>query len=302
MRALIIGAGGFLGSHLTRAFRQAGHETHGLVRSEARAATLRDAGVQPVLGDATDAASMAVAVRGMDAVIFAAQLQMPEEQAAVAGILAALEGAECAFLFTSGTGVISQRTFGNWSEDTFREDDPFVPQKWLVQRHETENLVRAGAKAELRSMVVRPPLIWGHRGGGKVWSIADSVHKTGAACYIAQGTACYSNVHVDDLARLYVLAAERGVGGALYHAVSGELNNRGVAEAVARNMGVTTRSVTMEEALEIWDKPTAFLSMSVCSRSRSPRARAELGWAPQVTVDLYEDIVNGSYRDLRAGR
>src|SRR5690606_34684224 len=108
----------------------------------------------------------------------------------------------------------------------------------------------------------------------------DSVARTGAACYIGAGLNLYTHVHVDDLARQYRLALEKGVPGALYHAVAGEVNWRTLAEAVAEVMGCDTRSITFEEGCELWGEMYADLFFGVSSRSRAVRSRRELGWEP----------------------
>jgi hypothetical protein len=87
----------------------------------------------------------------------------------------------------------------------------------------------------------------------------------------------------------------KGPAGALYHAVAGEINFRAIAEAAACVLGCSACSVSLAEAEKIWGPVFVQLALAVNSRSRAPRARAELGWKP-LNVDLIEDIRNGSYR------
>lgn len=134
--------------------------------------------------------------------------------------------------------------------------------------------------------------------------IADFYHsarKTGAVCYVGRGLNVYSNVHVDDLAELYRLALEKGKAGALYFGVSGELSYGMMARVIAQHLGLPTRSVTVEEACEIWDKFMGKIVLQSCSRQRSPRARAELGWAPRADrLDITEDCVAPAYAEAGA--
>ncbi|EMH1903524.1 hypothetical protein QZM56_32870 [Burkholderia contaminans] len=123
-----------------------------------------------------------------------------------------------------------------------------------------------------------------------------SVALTGAACYIGSGLAAYSNVHGDDLARLFSLAIERGQPGALYHAAAGEIAYGWIAEAVARDLGVKTRSLSMDEAVKVFG-PFGALIHSACSRSRDPRTRGELGWKP-TRLDLLSEIGEPRLRAL----
>jgi len=298
MKVLVCGATGYLGSHIAGAAKAQGHHVLGLARSDASAERLRQTGVEPVCGDLTDPASVLPLVDEVDAVISIAQVMLEQEYAAAKAMLERMEGTGKTFVFTSGTGLISQKTDGNWSEDTFAEDDPFVPSKYIGARLETETLVRSFADRGMRAMVVRPPLMWGNGGCRTIENFYVSAAKTGAVCYLGAGLNLYSNVHVEDLAQMFMLALEKGVSGALYHCVSGEENYRSMAEAIGRHLGLPTRSITFPEAAEIWDKFTALIAFSVCSRSRSPRARRELGWAPSPDkLDILQEVINPIYRE-----
>jgi len=281
MRIFVLGATGYLGGGLVARFVADGHQVRGLARTAQAAAALEAREVAPVLGDleldpdgALDAAGQA------DAVVFAPQLLIEPERQVVGAFLDRMAGSGRTFVFTSGTGVLGRLTAGDWCEETFAEDDPFIPYKLVAGRVQTESLVRAAADRGVRALVIRPPLIWGPTPHGHVALTYQSVAKTGAACYVGRGLNMYSHVHVEDLANLYALALEKGASGALYHAVSGEVANRWIAESVARDLGVEARSVTLDEAIDIWGKFVTLIMLGVSSRSRSPRARRELGWTP----------------------
>jgi len=194
-----------------------------------------------VYGDLLDVDSFVPLLERYDVIIQAAQLNLDEELQAVSAMLAAIKGSGKTFIMTSGTGVLSQRTDGDWSEDTFAEGDDFVPSKYIGARLDTENLVRAATSKGIRAMVVRPPLIWGNGGCPVIAQLYQSAATSGAVCYIGRGLNLYSNVHVQDLAGVYQLAVEKGQPGALYHAVSGELNYRSLAEAIAARLDLPTR-------------------------------------------------------------
>ena len=81
MRALVTGAGGFVGSHLVPAIIDAGHDVVALVRSEASVALVerRPTSVQRARlttrrGDVTDRSSLPAALDGVDAIVHLAAL------------------------------------------------------------------------------------------------------------------------------------------------------------------------------------------------------------------------------------
>ncbi|MEE4454886.1 NAD-dependent epimerase/dehydratase family protein [Novosphingobium resinovorum] len=294
---LVLGATGFVGGAIARHLVESGHRVSGVARSDIKAAHLTDAGIAPIRGDIEgDLPSILAEARAAHAVIYAAQLAPPAEQQAVAGLLETLADSGKTFLFLSGSGVLCQRTGGAWSADSFAEDDAFVPEPLAAARVETEQRMRAAARKGVRAMVVRPPLIWGPGNHGHVSMVYRSVSITGAACYVGEGLATYGNVHIDDIADLFGRALQSGEAGALYHAVAGEIPNRWIAEAVARDLGVSTRSVTMAEATEIWGEFGALI-MSVSSRMCDAASRAALGWSPNHT-DMLSEIGEPRLRAL----
>lgn len=285
----VAGASGYVGSTLTQHFQALGHRVSGLARTDRAEAALVAAGISAVRGDLdADIAPVLAAAVKADVTIYAAQVAFEREPAIVGKLCEALAGSGKTFVFLSGSGVFMQRTGGAWSPDSFAEDDPFIPEPLALPRVEAEKLVRRAADHGLRSMVIRPPVIWGPGDNGPVANVYRSVALTGSACYIGSGLATYSNVHSADLARLFELCVDRGNAGALYHAAAGEVPYRWIAEAVATDLGVKPRSLTMDEAAEVFG-PFGALLQSSCSRSRDPRTRAELNWQP-TKLDLLSEI------------
>lgn len=296
-RIFLIGATGFVGTGIADHMVADHHQVSGLARSDEAAAGLRARKVDPILGDLeTDLDLVLAAARDADTAIYAAQVAFEREPGIIRALTDALAGTGKTLIFLSGSGVFMQRTQGAWSADSFAEDDAFVPEPLAVARVEAESIVRAAARRGVQAMVIRPPVIWGPGDDGPVAAVYRSIARTGAACYIGSGLAAYSNVHRADLARLFSAAMARGTPGALYHAVAGEIPYRWIAEAVARDMGVEARSLSMDEATAVFG-PFGALLLSACSRSRDPRTRAELGWAP-TRFDLLSEVGEPRLRTL----
>lgn len=295
MNVFVIGATGLIGSHAARSLRQTGHRVLGLARSDDAGERMSAWGLEPVRGDLEDEAALLFGLNESDATIFAPSVGQAET-ASVHWLIDRLEGSGKSFIFTSGTGVLARRTAGDWSEVTVSDEEDFTPLKQLQGRVDLENHVRAAAAKGVRGIVVRPPAVWTHEKPHLlVAGVADSVRRTGAACYIGQGLNLYSNIHAEDLGEVFRQVVERGQAGAVYHAVAGEVPNRWIAEMVARVMGCGTRSVSMDEAIELWGKFAALVVFGVSSRSRSPRTRSEFGWQPRHT-----DMIAAAEASLRA--
>jgi nucleoside-diphosphate-sugar epimerase len=296
MRILVFGATGYVGGHAARWLAKAGHDVTVVVRREESAAEFRANGMSALIGDARALPYSPDFFEPFDGVLWAAQLMLEEEEAFCSAALRALAKSGKAFIFTSGTSLVSQPTEGAWSDDSFSEYDDFLPRRQVAPRRAIETMVRVAAHYGVRAMVVRPPLIWGHGGCRIIEDLYHSARKTGAVCYVNSGLNVYNHVHVDDLSHLYALAFERGVAGALYHLSSGEVNFRTMAETIARHLGIEARSVSISESAEVWDPFMGPIVFSGCSRTRAPRSRLELGWRSSPDkCDLLEECVAPVY-------
>lgn len=296
-KVIVFGANGFVGKHVVKELVEHGYDVTGFVRSESAAEDVRPLGAKVIVGDLSDRASIPAMVEGQDAVVFAAQLMFDDEYDVCRIILDTMKGTGRVFIFTSGTSLMSIPTNGHWDERNYAEDEPFTPRRQIAPRLVNEQLVRDAAKDGVRAIVLRPSLIWGNGGCKIIEDLYYSAQATGAVCYIGRGLNVYSNVHVEDLAVLYRLAIEKGVAGALYFSVTGEVSYGVMARAIADELGVPTRSITIEEACELWDPMWGKVVLPSCSRQRSPRAREELGWSPhEDRLDILDDCRDPAYR------
>lgn len=297
MKTFVIGATGYVGSAVARAFKARGHHVAGLARNDSAVEALEQAGVEPMSGTVDDE-DFCSRLAEFDVIVMAAMIPFEQEAPFMARLFAAFQGQPKHIIFTSGTGVLSiEAKDGSWNQNTFAEDDPFPfpsrPNREI--RIQTEDMVRQASDGALKTYVIRPPLIFGRGGSIQVPQIFESARRTGKACYLGAGLNLYSAVHVDDLADAYCLAVERGTPGALYHTVAGEANFRSIAEAVAQVVGCETQSLNYDEACELWGAFWVDIALAVNSRSIARRTVAELGWSPK-HLDVIEDIRNGSYR------
>jgi nucleoside-diphosphate-sugar epimerase len=298
MKIFVTGATGYIGGSVAGALVATGHAVSGLARSAESAAALNARRISPVRGTLDDDETLATAARAADATINAANAG---HRGAAEAMLRALAGSGKAFVHTSGSSIVGTRAGGELVEAVFDEDTPFTPTQYRADRVATDRMVRAAADNGVRSMVIAPSLIYG-RGRGLnphsmqvPWLIAVA-KKYGVAKHIGSGENRWSNVHIDDLVRLYLAAIDKAPAGAFYFAENGENSMRETCEAISRMLGFggRTQSMTVEEAAAEWGEGPANDTMGSNSRVRARRARAELGWAP-TGAPLIEEIERGCY-------
>lgn len=271
MRILVTGASGYVGGGAARALLAAGHDVSGLATSER--IRIPD-GVRPVLGDLADPASLRAAVAGVDGVVHAAA--SPEDRdgaldsAAVTTMLDALADSDRLFAHTSGTWVL-----GETGDTPADENSPLRPPRIVAWRPRVERLVRAAAERGVRSVIVRPAVVYGHGGGYLPRLLAP---QEGVVRHFGDGHNRWSVVHVDDLGELYRLAAEHAPAASVYNAAADVVRARDAARAAAAAAGARVQSWPRAEAEQTWGAAVeAFLLDHVVS---GERARRELGWSP----------------------
>jgi nucleoside-diphosphate-sugar epimerase len=165
-----------------------------------------------------------------------------------------------------------------------------------------DRAVLMGAQDNIRSVVIRPSLIYGRGHGLNPDSIQIprliTLAKThGVARHVGRGLNVWSHVHIDDLVELYILALDEAVPGSLFYAESGEASWKAMAAAVGRLLGLggETRDWPIEEAIKEWGA-SAITTFGSNSRVNASKARKMLGWAPKA-VALLDDIETGSYAE-----
>lgn len=299
MKFLVTGATGYLGSRVIQSLRRRGHHPVGLVRGVEAADRLRALGVEPTLGDLAQPSSFTAAAAAVDGVIHTAfghgvdfMAAVEEERRAVQALVGALAGAGKRLVASTATGVL-----GDTGPEPVDETFPGQPDFPARVRMGVEEDLKAAAAQGVRSAVVRPAVLThGHGQSQFAPMLVDAARRTGVAGYLGDGANRIATAHVDDLAELFVLAAESARPGAVYNGAGDDISMRELAEAVAAgNPGVQAKSFTPEEAARAWGPFPAML-LGVNNRASGERARSELGWRPYaVSPTLAEDLSTGSY-------
>jgi nucleoside-diphosphate-sugar epimerase len=299
MRVILTGATGYIGSAVAERLRAAGHELSALARSEASAAKLAAAGIHAIRGDFADPRSVGSAAAGADGVVSMATTYDPAiDGPAVDAILHALAGSNKPFIYTSGIW-----SHGDTGGKVVDETSPPNPAELVRWRQKVEERVLEGVQHGIRSIVIRPAIVYG-RGGGIPAGFADSARTEGAARYVGTGKNRWPLVHVDDLADLYLLALEKAPPGTLLLGVSGParpVSEIAAAASCGAGAGGRTVATPLEEARRKLGGYADALALDQQASGR--RAQELLGWKPR-QPDVLEEMERGSYAARRepAGR
>src|SRR3954452_1633274 len=298
MKVFCTGASGYIGGSVAAHLVAAGHQVTGLVRSQEKADAVRAKGIQPLLGTLDDGERLAQAAQAADIVVNAASA---DHMGAVAALLGALAGSGKPFIHTSGSSIVGTRARGRRSGAIFDESVPVTPTPARAARVALNDRILSYRDKECRPVVICPSLIYGLGLGVEPRStqvplLIELAKKRGCAVHAGPGENVWSNVHIDDLVALYVLAIERAPPGAFLFAENGENSMREVCEAINRTLGFAgpPTAMLMEEAAAEWGEGTAEDTMASNSRVRATSAR-QLGWRPKAR-GLIEEIEQGCYR------
>lgn len=212
-KALVTGGGGFLGSAIVGLLRQRGVIVRSLARS--RYPALDRLGVEQRVGDIADAAAVEQACTGVDMVFHVAAkagVWGPAEayrQTNVHGtrqvIAACRRQGVGRLIYTSSPSVV----FNGRDMEGVDESAPYAGQFLTSYPHTkalAEQMVRQAADARLRTVALRPHLIWGP---GDNHLVPRIVRRARHLVCVGSGTNRVDTVYVDNAARAHLLAADR---------------------------------------------------------------------------------------------
>jgi nucleoside-diphosphate-sugar epimerase len=251
MRALVTGAGGFLGQALVRHLAGRGDLVRALVRRPAEG--LLGPGVEVVLGDAGDPASLSAAAAGCDVLFHLAGIRRATDAAEFTRVNAgstrvALEACLAAAPRLRRFVLAGSAAAGGPSREPRREDEPLAPvEPYGASKAEAERIALSYAD-RLPVTVLRPPRIMGP--GDRENLFFFRIARAGLAVRFPGPPRPLSWIDVDDCARGFALAAERPEGvGEVFHLASPEATDAtAIMEGVGEALGVKTRRVTIPAA------------------------------------------------------
>jgi nucleoside-diphosphate-sugar epimerase len=284
MAIFLTGATGYIGGTVARKLIEAGYEVRGLLRDSTRSEKLRALGVEPVLGTLDDRELLVAEARRSTGVIHTAD---SDHGPALDALIAGLAGSGHPLLHTSGSSVIGDDARGlSLASTIYDETMPFVVPEMKKPRRALELRVLSAKDQGVRSIVMCPSNIYGegkglHRRSVQIPFLVDHARESGLVKFVGTGVNRWSNVHIDDLADLYLLALEKAQPGSYYFVENGESSFFDLAASIALRLGFgPAASWPVEEAATRWGEMHAYYTFGTNSRIDAKRAREELGWAP----------------------
>ena len=307
MPELVTGATGFTGGHLARMLAARGHRVRALVRDRSRAADLEAAGIELVEGDLRDRAALDRAVNGVDRVYHIAamyrQAGLPADIYRAVNALAVRDVIEAAaragvrrVVHCSTVGV-----HGDVEHPPAGEDAPLKPgDVYQETKLEGEALAReAGIRLGIEVTIARPTGIYGP-GDRRLLKMFRGVAR-GRFPILGSGNIYYHLTYIDDLCEGFRLCAEQpAAAGRTYILAGGEVTTlNDLVRIVADVAGVKPPTLH----LPVWpfwvagaacemvcapfgiEPPLYRRRVDFYTKSRAfdiARARAEIGYAPQV--------------------
>jgi nucleoside-diphosphate-sugar epimerase len=286
MRIFLTGATGYVGGAVLDALLRGGHDVTTLVRDNEKAARVAGKGAHPVIGNLADPESFRGAAEAQDGYVHAALDKTAGrgpgvEKAALDTILAAAKRprtgessaqAKCFVIFTSGVWVLGK------APEPIAEDAPINPIAMASFRPAHERLVLDAGTDRLRTIVVRPGVVYGG-GNGMVGDIFKAA-SNGLVRVVGDGTNHWPLVYDRDLADLYAKLAVNNDASGIYHANDeGDERVNDIVAAISPYVATRpdVRHVPIEEARTKMGPYADALALDQIVRS--PRARA-MGWTP----------------------
>jgi nucleoside-diphosphate-sugar epimerase len=286
MRIFLTGATGYIGSAVLDALVRAGHDVTALVRNSEKARGVARRGGHPVVGDLSDPDSYRASADGQDGYVHAAfdarSGQGPTiDRLVLDTLLAAARRPRTAgaapapprfVIYTSGVWVLGR------SPEPAAEDAPLNPVDHVSWRPLHEQIVIEANNDRLRTVVVRPGVVYGG-GHGLVADLFKSASK-GLVRVVGDGNNHWPLVYERDLADLYARLAARSDAAGVFHANDeGDERVNDIVDAIKPYLPLKpdVRHVPLDEA-RVKMGPYAD-ALALDQVVRSPRARA-LGWTP----------------------
>lgn len=294
MRVLVLGATGFIGFPAAQAFARAGHIVYGLTRNAAKSKSLAAEEIIPIVGDPAEPSQWLTKslVSTLDVIIEA--IGGTDIKTISSNLLEAVTKAstefrpphapKLTFIYTSGTWVHgdSLSLFGVSDTTPLLNPTELVQWRPAFEQQVIHHTI-------LNGIVIRPALLYGK--SASILEYAFKPASEGQVTWWNPPDARFALIHTDDLAELYVLAAEKAqlVRGKIFDAANDFTES--VDDFLKKLVEVSGAKGPV-----VYRDPTNLFEKAITTTSllRPYLARSLLGWRPRKAglVDYLEIYYN----------
>lgn len=246
MNIIVTGGTGFVGRRLIPALTAQGHRVSALVRSRDAAEVVRRLGAHPIDGDLSRGRKLklppADAVAHVAAYFRLAGPRRPYFRTNVDGtraLLAAARTAGVKHFVAIGAAAVVMDDRGSPILDA-DESAPTFPKSfsaYIASKAQAEALILAANGPAFRTLVLRPPGIWGP--GDAFSSALPGLVRSGQFAFIARGEYPYVTCHVDNVVEAIACALTAKAGGKAYFINDADVTTfRAFAIGIAQAIGI----------------------------------------------------------------
>ncbi|QMV66978.1 NAD-dependent epimerase/dehydratase family protein [Sphingobacterium paramultivorum] len=296
-RVFIIGVTGYIGGSIAVKLLEKGFCVYGLVRHVEDIERVMNLGVKPVHTKLDGNSEGYAILQEVEIVINAAD---SDDTFLVAFILEALKGTGKMYIHTSGGGIVGDKAEGKYPSTKIYADIPQFPLLERKGRVVIDKEVVGYSKKGIYTIVICPTLVYGIGKGLKkessqVPALIKAAEKNNKVVIIGSGANRTSNVHIDDLTDLYVLAIEKANSGSFFFAENGTVSFSEIGYSIISRLGYkqdTIEQISIVDAIALWGPIMAHFGLGSNILVNSDRARKELGWRPKYDNLLQEIASN----------
>lgn len=310
-RVFVTGASGFVGGAAAKTMTAHGHDVRAMSRSEKSDAKIVAMGAKPVRCDLEDVTPTHIG--DVEAIVHCAAFveQWGPRDAwrkfnvdGTARVLAAAKGAGAKrFVHISTESVLWRGQHLRGVDETYPRASN-SPYPYAATKAQAEELVEAANTPDFQTIILRPRFIWGP-GDTTLLPTIEHMANTGQWQWIDGGRAQTSTTHIANLVHAIELALTKGRGGEAYFILDdGVRSMKEMISAIAATRGLTlpaksvpswladTLAAVVEGAWRTFslkgEPPVTRFGAMIMSRDsilRDDKARAEMGYAPVISVE-----------------